>query len=323
VRVNLSVGSAVRAGDVLLELEADAERLALDEARARLAALDPEVASGRREIVAEERAIEDERRSAAQARDEQRAILRETQAALTLAEEEARRVSRLRARGIVSEQEDARARADVEQRRAASEAAASALARIDQEQKTHESDRLVRIQRLRGALSRLEGETVTSAAVVKRLDYEVERRVVRAPVDGRIAEASEVRIGSMVREGERLAAIVPQGPLRVVAHFTPASAFGRVRAGQRGTVRLQGFPWAEYGSLRARVTRVADEARDGLVRVELDVTDLPRAIPMSHALPGTVEIEVERIGPAWLVLRMLGGTLTRPVEASTPADVER
>jgi hypothetical protein len=68
---------------------------------------------------------------------------------------------------------------------------------------------------------------------------------------------------------------------------------------------------------------VADEVRDGLVRVELDVTDLPRAIPMSHALPGTVEIEVERIGPAWLILRMLGGTLTRPVEASTPADVER
>ena len=136
-------------------------------------------------------------------------------------------MSRLRARGIVSEQEDARARADVEQRRATSEAATSALARIDQEQKTHESDRLVRIQRLRGALSRLEGETVTSAAVVKRLDYEVERRVVRAPVDGRIAEASEARIGSMVREGERLAAIVPQGPLRVVAHFSPASAFGR------------------------------------------------------------------------------------------------
>jgi multidrug resistance efflux pump len=52
VQVNLSVGSAVRAGDVLLELEADAERLALDEARARLAALDPEVASGRREILA-------------------------------------------------------------------------------------------------------------------------------------------------------------------------------------------------------------------------------------------------------------------------------
>jgi multidrug resistance efflux pump len=121
--VNLSVGAAVHAGDVLVELEAEAERLALDEARTRQAALEPEVASVRREIVAEERAIEDERRGSAVARDEQRAILRETEAALRLADDDARRLSRLRARGLISEQDDTRGRAEVEQRRASSEAA--------------------------------------------------------------------------------------------------------------------------------------------------------------------------------------------------------
>ena len=158
---------------------------------------------------------------------------------------------------------------------------------------------------------------------MKRLEYEVERRVIRAPIDGRIGEAADLRIGAVVREGDRLGAIIPDGPLRVVAHFAPASAFGRVRAGQRGTVRLQGFPWAEYGSLRARVTRVPNEVRDGLVRIELDVTGLPPTLPISHALPGSVEIEVERVRPAWLVLRMLGGSLTRPVEAFQPPGAGR
>ena len=323
VRVNLAIGAPVRAGDVLVELEADAERLALEQSRARVAALAPELASVRSEIAAEERGIEDERRSTAGARDQQSAMLRETRAALALAEEDAQRIARLRAGGLVSEQEHARSRSDVEQRRAASEAAASALARIDQEQKTRESDRLVRIQRLRGTLSRLEGEGATAAAAVKRFEYEVERRVLRAPVTGRIAEAMDLRTGAAVREGERLAAIVPDGPLRVVAQFAPAAAFGRVFAGQPGTVRLAGFPWAEYGSLRARVARVANETRDGFVRVELDVTALPAALPISHALPGTVEIEVERVRPAWLVLRMLGGALTRPVEASPPPGLGR
>jgi multidrug resistance efflux pump len=323
VRVNLSIGAPVHAGDVLVELEADAERLALEEMRARLTALDPEIASVRREIMAEERGIEDERHSAAEAREQQRAMLRETQAALGLADEEAKRLSRLRGRGIVSEQEDARARAEVEQRRALSEAAGSAVARIDQDRKTHESDRLVRIQRLRGTQSRLEGETATAVAAVKRLDYEVERRVLRAPIDGRIAEAADLRIGAVVEHGDRLAAIVPDGPLRVVAQFGPASAFGRVHPGQQGTVRLQGFPWAEYGSLHARVTGVANEVRDGLVRIELDLTSLPAALPISHALPGSVEIEVERVRPAWLVLRMLGGFVTRPVEASPPTATGR
>ena len=319
IRVNLVVGSRVRAGDVLVELEADAEQLALDEARARVTALDPEISSVRREIVAEERAIADEQQAAVVARNEQRAILREAQAAAGLADEEARRIALLRADGIVPEVEETRARAVVEQRRASADAAAAALARIEQDQKTHESDRLVRIQRLRGTLSRLGGEGGTAAAAVKRLDYDVERRVLRAPINGRIAEAADLRVGAVVDEGDRLAAIVPEGLLRVVAQFSPAAALGRVRAGQIGRVRLLGFPWAEFGTIRASVAGVSDEVRDGLVRVELDLSDVPAALPMSHALPANVEIEVERVRPAWLVLRMLGGFLTRPVRAAPPA----
>jgi membrane fusion protein (multidrug efflux system) len=154
---------------------------------------------------------------------------------------------------------------------------------------------------------------------VKRLEYEIERRILRAPVDGRIAEAADLRVGAFIDEGERLAAIVPEGPLRVVAQFTPAAAMGRVRVGQTGRVRLLGFPWTEYGSLRASVSRVANEVRDGLVRVELAVDSLPAALPLTHALPGDVEVEVERVRPFLLVLRILGGSLTRPI-GSAPAD---
>ena len=312
-RVNLSVGERVRAGDVLVELDADAERLAVAEARTRLDALTPEMEAVRREIAAEARAIAEEQRAATVAREEQRALVREAEAGLDLSVEEAGRLSQLRAKGVVSEVDDARARADVRRRRAAADAAVATLARIEQDQKTRESDRLVRIQRLRGTLSRLEGELRTGTANVSRLEYEVERRIVRAPVDGRIAEAAELRVGAVVEEGDRLAAIVPEGGLRIVAQFSPAAAIGRVRAGQPGRVRLTGFPWAEYGSVGVVVTRVADEVRDGLVRVELSVTELPRSLPLTHALPGSVEVEVERVRPATLVLRTLGGYLTRPV----------
>jgi multidrug resistance efflux pump len=318
VRVQLSVGAPVRAGDVLVELEADAERLALDEARARLNALGPEEAATRQEIDAEARAIADDRRALSVVLDEQRAITREAHAALRLADEEASRSARLRADGLVAELDEIRLRAEAERRRAAAEAASAGLDRMDRDQTTRESDRLVRVQRLRGTLSRLDGEAATAAATIKRLQYEVERRVFRAPVDGRIAEAADLRIGAVVKEGERLAAIVPEGSLRIVAQFAPASAIGRVRPGQQARVRLLAFPWVEYGSLRARVTEVADEVRGGLVRVELALDTAPRSVSMSHALPGTVEIEVERVSPVWLVLRTLGAGLTR-VQGARPA----
>src|SRR5262245_21392622 len=142
VSINLTVGRSVNLGDILVELEADAERLALEEARARLDALKPEIVATDREIAAEERAIGDEERATGVAREEQRAVVRESQAALGLADEEASRLSRLRANGIVPELEDSRARAEASRRRASVEAASAALDRIERDQKTRESDRL-------------------------------------------------------------------------------------------------------------------------------------------------------------------------------------
>ena len=319
VRVNMNVGARVRAGDVLVDLEADAERLALQEARTRLGALTPEIAAVRAEIAAEERAIANERLATNVGREEQKALVQEAEAVRGLAEDDARRIGRLRAAGIVPEADDSRARAEVARRRASADAAAAALARIEHDERTRASDRLVRIQRLRGTQIRLEGELATAAATDKRLEYEIERRTFRAPVDGRIAEAADLRVGGVLEEGARLAAVIPDGPLRVVATFSPAAALGRVRTGQPARVRLHGFPWTEYGSLHATVSRVADEVRDGLVRVELAVDTLPESLPLSHALPGNVEVEVERVRPSSLVLRTLGGWLTRPVPATASA----
>src|SRR5262245_50635942 len=101
VLIRLSIGRQVAEGDILVELESDAERLALGEARARLEALKPEITAIADEIAAEERAIADDQRAAGVARDEQRAIVREADAALNLADEEATRFGRLRADGII------------------------------------------------------------------------------------------------------------------------------------------------------------------------------------------------------------------------------
>jgi len=68
-------------------------------------------------------------------------------------------------------------------------------------------------------------------------------------------------------EGEKIASILPSGTLVVTAQFPPDAAFGRIRRGQSATVRLEGFPWAEFGSVPATVARVAHgkgDRRDAL-----------------------------------------------------------
>jgi membrane fusion protein (multidrug efflux system) len=119
-------------------------------------------------------------------------------------------------------------------------------------------------------------------------------------------------VGSVVDEGEILGRLIPHGTLRVVAEFRPADALGRIRPGQAGRMRLEGFPWTEYGSLPVRVTGVAAETRSDQVRVELGVEGRPSHAPLQHGLPGRVEVEIERVSPIALLLRGAGRWLDEP-----------
>ena len=130
-------------------------------------------------------------------------------------------------------------------------------------------------------------------------------------MDGRVGEAAILRVGAVVKEGDRLGSIVPAGRLMVVAQYPAQAAFGRIRTGQPATLRLEGFPWAEFGTVSATVARVAQEVRDGNVRVELavDANSSFRG-KLEHGMPGTLEVTVERLPPLSLVLRTAGQWLT-------------
>jgi membrane fusion protein (multidrug efflux system) len=88
-------------------------------------------------------------------------------------------------------------------------------------------------------------------------------------------------------------------------------------------VRLEGFPWTEYGEVIARVTNVARELRDGEARVELEVVRASPRIPLQHGMPATVQIELEKATPMELVLRAAGrlvaGAHTAPAGSASAA----
>jgi multidrug resistance efflux pump len=316
VATYLVLGQEVQGGDVLVGLDATAQHLQMEEEQARLNALTPQIEALHTAIAAEEQALREARHAGRVALDEARARHREAEVAARMADEEAELFARLQARNLPSQLDVLRARAEAHKRRAAADTQRLAVSRVERDHRTQESDRHARLEGLRRDVTRLASERATSAATVERLVHEIERRRLRAPMAGRVGEIAELRIGSVVREGDRLAAVVPSGKLQVIADFLPPSALGRIWPGQPARLRLDGFPWTQYGSLAATVRRVASEVRNGRVRVELSV-DPDRASPilLQHGLPGTVEVQVERVAPATLVLRVAGMLLARPVAA--------
>jgi len=317
-RTWLALGREVNAGDVLVELDASQERLQALEERARLAALSPQQDALRRQIAAEESAGAAEQRASQVAAEEARANARQAEVPATYSAAEEDRLRQLRAAGLIGEQEYQRGRANAQQSQFTAEREQIAVRRIEQEQHTHAFDRDSRIRALEAEIARLQGQMSTSRATIERLENEIARRAIRAPVAGRVGETASLRAGTVLHEGDRVAAIVPQGNLVIVAQFSPSSALGRIAPGQHAEVRLEGFPWTQYGSVRALVSRVATEVRDGMVRVDLAVdASRPTRIPLQHGLPGSVEVEVERLTPAALVLRSAGRLLAAPRAAET------
>jgi membrane fusion protein (multidrug efflux system) len=306
VRTALELGHRVCPDDVLLELDSRTQVLSRQESQARRDALDilqaainRQITSLRRElaqaIVAGRREISEARARASQSRVASEIAARRAQRARVLADAHLIAPAELES-GVADESEAVYA----------TQAANTEVARLEAELRRQQSARDAELDSLNRQVSDLDAERLTIDATIARLDYEISLRTLRAPVCGRLADVVILRPGSYLAEGQRVATIVPDGRMRIVAQY-PASAFGRLAEGQRGQMRLQGFPWTEYGSLPVTVTTVGREASDGLVRVELDVH--PRqgsAIPLQHGMPGTLEIEIERVSPATLLLRAVG-----------------
>ncbi len=311
VEVRAAVGQEVAAGDVLFELDAELERRRLDEETARREALLNEIESLKTVLVTETQGLMDARQAARAAAGEARSRYRAEVAAAELAEEEARRTAQLHDQGLTSEMELRRAEAAARERRAQADALERAVVRDDSERLSGRRDRRVRIDQLARELAELEGSAETSAAAARRLEEEIARRRIHSPAAGRLGEVVKARPGSVVAAGDHLATVIPTAGLKVVAGFPPSDALARVRQGQPAQLRLDGFPWTEFGSLASEVTRVSSEARDGKLWIDGSVAPgSESAIPLQHGMPGTLVVEVERISPAELVLRAAGKAVT-------------
>lgn len=319
VASNLTVGRDVNAGDVLVEIESEAERLKLSEAKTRLEMLSPQRTALVEQLKSQEASLVQQLEAARISIAEGRKRSEEADAAALYAKREADRLATLSSSGLLSEAELSRARAEEQQRRAAADAVRLAIGRLETELRGKEKDGQGRLEALRREIAAIASQSSAAAASIEQLSYELERRQITSPVTGRIGESVDLSHGAVIHAGEKLGTIIPAGEVKLVAYFAPSSALGWVHPGQRARFRLEAFPWTEYGVINATVSRVSNEPRDGGVRVDLAIQrDSASAIPLEHGLPGVVEIEVDRASPAALLFRAAGKRLSispEPTEA--------
>lgn len=331
VAMHLILGQQVHAGEMLVELDSEMERRALTEDRTRLAVLAPELIQIDAAISSEVQSLESSGKTVVVELEEAQVRWRSAQKLWGTADEIAKRY--LAAGDVVPKIDVLRAQADAESHRAAADTLHLDAERLERDRQTREADRSAHIEQLRQDKMRLEGEQQTTQADIKRLEYEIEKRSIRAAVDGQVVGLADFRPGSFVHEDDRLCTIVPPEKIRAVADFLPSEAVGHIRPGQQSWLHLRGFPSTQYGTILATVASVAsepheglsveDEPPEGLIRVELVLKQgSAPLIPIQHGLPGRAEIEVERISPAKLIMRTVGELLTEPTVSREPTALQ-
>ncbi len=221
---------AVRAGDVVVRLDAADLRAKLVQAEANAQALEAAIRS-----VGDKAALE-------QAMIAQKAAaVAAANAQASLAGAEQKRYGALADKGWVSSQ-----RVQV-----ADAAADQAAASVNQAQATLEAERRTATS-LTSARDQTVSQALAARAAVDQARLALARAEIRAPLSG-VVGARAVRPGQYVRPGAALMSIVPLGEAFVVANFKETQ-LGRLRIGQPVEVKADAFGGA---SLPGRIDSFA------------------------------------------------------------------
>ena len=224
--VRVADTDAVRRGDVLVVLDDTDARLALAQADAELARAQRRV----RGYVANDESL------AAQvmARDSERtravAQVEAANADFIRAKIDLDRREALADTGSVSGDEVTRARAAFENARAGLAAARAAAAQSGANRAAAASQREMNATLIAGTTEDANPEVALARARRDQARVNLERTVVRAPVDGIVAKRA-VQLGQQVQPGAPLLSVVPVGQVHVDANFKEVQ-LAKVRVGQ-------------------------------------------------------------------------------------------
>jgi hemolysin D len=83
---------------------------------------------------------------------------------------------------------------------------------------------------------------------------------LRSPASGTVQALSVHSVGQVVMPGEEIARIVPDDAGIEIECYMPNKDIGFVAVGQEAAVKVESFPYTQYGSLTGKVTRVSREA---------------------------------------------------------------
>jgi multidrug resistance efflux pump len=187
---HLRLGQLVRQGDVLLQIDASAEVLKLQESQVQWTGMAPQMDSLKKEIDALTKASGADQQTAKAAAEAASARAQEASTAADQARDNAWRIKEQGRSGFVSDAAAQRAQADAQRLSSTRDAASADSRRVQREAMTRTHQNIARIESLQREWFTLQGQQQSLQATMVRLQREIAQRTVRAPISGVVGDAS-------------------------------------------------------------------------------------------------------------------------------------
>lgn len=127
-------------------------------------------------------------------------------------------------------------------------------------------------ENLRNQAREIESGLRATEMRLKMAENQISLTSVTMPVAGLVAEMKVSTAGELLTPGQMVATIVPDGVPLVVEAAVPNSDVGFVRAGVDGRIKVDAYPFQQFGTLPARVRTVLPGfGRDNNFTVRLDL----------------------------------------------------
>lgn len=160
------------------------------------------------------------------------------------------------------------------------------------------------IQRQNEESAHIRTITQLSNQMLSQIAQWKELYTIIAPSDGFVSLQSVWSRGQHVSVGDVIASLVPSSDKSVFGRLTvPSSGFGKVEKGQSVNVRLNGFPYMEFGILKGVVSHISAVPRQvstsegAMIVYTVDVafpdglvSSYGKQFPMVQQMDGTAEI---------------------------------
>lgn len=117
-----------------------------------------------------------------------------------------------------------------------------------------------------------------------------------SPIDGSITFTKYWAPNQTIKTGDRFASVVPtQSPTVLGRCVVPTNGFGKVAFGQMVFIKLNGYPYMEYGMLKGNISNISQVPEQGGYIVEISlpndlVTTYKKQIPLIQEMDGVAEI---------------------------------